>query len=385
MSEHVYLPLNASLPEYQAQVEQLRDAWAAGHPMAVHLIRHCLPRFLDERIPWLPKNIPEAELLATPLHLADFQLAVARGYDFLDWPSLTRFVEAVTQPGSPVQRFEAAVEAVVNGDAEALRALLRQGPDLVHARSSRITHFDPNIHAGTLLHYIGANGVENYRQKTPPNAVEITRILLESGAEPDSLADLYGGKCTTMSMLVSSNHPAEAGLQVALVDLLVDFGASVEARGEGTWTSPVTTAITFGFIDAAEALVRRGARIDTLPVAAGLGRLAEATQLLPAASPEDRHQALAHSAQMGHTEVVQLLLDAGEDPNRFNPKDTHAHTTPLHQAVWSGHDATVRLLVERGARLDIRDTTHHSTPLGWAEHGGRTELAEYLRSAGAPR
>ena len=45
-------------------------------------------------------------------------------------------------------------------------------------------------------------------------------LLLEAGAEVDALADLYGGQYTTMSMLVSSCHPANAGVQVALVDTL---------------------------------------------------------------------------------------------------------------------------------------------------------------------
>ncbi len=79
-------------------------------------------------------------------------------------------------------------------------------------------------------------------------------------------------------------------------------------------------------------------------------------------------------------EIVRLLLDAGEDPNRYNPKGNHGHSTPLHQAVWSGHAAVVRLLVERGARLDIKDTIYEGTPLGWAEYGGRAEIAEYLRA-----
>jgi hypothetical protein len=39
----------------------------------------------------------------------------------------------------------------------------------------------------------------------------------------------------------------------------------------------------------------------------------------------------------------------------------------------------VRLLVARGARLDVRDTVYQGTPLDWAEFGKRTEIATYLR------
>jgi hypothetical protein len=45
----------------------------------------------------------------------------------------------------------------------------------------------------------------------------------------------------------------------------------------------------------------------------------------------------------------------------------------------AGHESVVRLLVERGASLEIKDTIWQGTPLGWAEHGGRKEIAEYLR------
>jgi ankyrin repeat protein len=81
-------------------------------------------------------------------------------------------------------------------------------------------------------------------------------------------------------------------------------------------------------------------------------------------------------------DIVRLLLDAGEDPSRYNPEGNHSHSTPLHQAVLAGHDAVVRLLVERGARLDIKDTIYQGTPLGWAIYGGQSEIEEYLRARG---
>ena len=272
--------------------------------------------------------------------------------------------------------FEAAVEAVITGDVATLKSLLRENPELVRTRSTR-------EHRATLLHYVAANGVETDRQKTPNNAVEVAEILLHGGAEVDALAEMYGGHCTTMSMLVSSSHPAEAGVQVALLETLLNFGASIEGLGSTRWRSPLMTALAFGYRPAAEALARRGARVDNLAAAAGLGRLTEARQLLPIADGESRHRALALAAQHGHLDMVRLLLDAGEDPNRYNPDGNHSHSTPLHQAVLAGHASVVRLLVERGARLDNKDTIHQGTPLGWAIYAGQSEIEKYLREQGA--
>lgn len=383
MTDFQPLPFRSRHEEYEKQARDLLDRWKTGDPGAIQIIRTRHPRFLDNRIPWLPKNLPDSEIRGVALELADAQLTLARWYDFQNWPALTEYVDAVTREDSPVYWFEAAVEAVINGDRTALRLSLREHPELVRARSSRVTHFDPPRHRATLLHYVGANGVEGYRQKTPKNAVAVARTLLQAGAEVDALADMYGGQCTTISMLVSSDPPAKAGVQVALVETLLDFGADIEGRGSGQWNSPLMTALAFGFRNVAETLARRGARADRIAAAAGLGRLADVRQLLATSSTEDRHRALVLAAQHGHVDVVQLLLDAGEDPNRYNPEGNHSHSTPLHQAVWSGNDAVVRLLVERGARLDMKDTIYQGTPLGWAEYGGRAEIANYLRACGA--
>ena len=247
----------------------------------------------------------------------------------------------------------------------------------------RVTCFDPPVHRATLLHYLAANGVECYRQKTPINAVAIATALLQAGASVDALADMYGGQYTTMSMLVSSNPPAQAGVQVMLVETLLDFGAAIEAQGSAKWGSPLMTALVFGYRSAAEALVRRGARVDNIDAAAGLGRLTDAARLLATADAESRHRALTLAAQHGHVEIVRLLLDAGEEPSRYNPDGVHSHATPLHQAVIAGHDAVVQLLVERGAQLDIKDRIYQATPLGWAMYGKKAEIEKYLRAHGA--
>ena len=80
-----------------------------------------------------------------------------------------------------------------------------------------------------------------------------------------------------------------------------------------------------------------------------------------------------------------MLLDAGEDPNRYNPVGGHSHSTPLHQAALAGHLDVAQLLVERGARLDLKDVMWQGTPADWAQHQGNTEVEAYLRAQDAAR
>jgi len=166
-----------------------------------------------------------------------------------------------------------------------------------------------------------------------------------------------------------------------LAELLLDYGAALEDRGS-KWQSALMTALMFGYLSTAKTLAKRGAPVNDIVRAAGLGRFEDVARLLPAADGKERHMALALASQHGHVEMVRMLLHAGEDPNRYNPKGNHAHSTPLHQAVWSRQEEVVHLLVKRGARLDIKDTIWERTQLGWAEYGGRTEIATYLRGQG---
>lgn len=378
------LPVPSTIAQYREQVRGLLDGWNSGDAGAIDVVRSNHPRFTREDASWLPKPMTAEEIRAIRLEPREAEDALARWYSFQSWEKLAEWVEAVNVEGSPVRRFEAAVEAVINGDEAALDRLLREDPTLVRARASHSVEDGPLDSGATLVHYLAANGVEGYRQHSPKNAVAIARKLLDSGADPDALAWMYESMSTTISMLVSSTPPAEAGVQVPLVEVLLDYGASPNGAGTGAWISPVRTALVFGFVDAAQVLVRRGARIETLSISAGLGRLDDVTRMLPAATAEERQRALSLAAQLGHAEVVCVLLDAGEDPNRYNLAGDHAHSVPLHQAVCADRREVVRLLAERGARLDVRDTIWHSTPLGWAIYCKKPEIEKYLRSIGAP-
>jgi ankyrin repeat protein len=373
------LRFDAPLSAYEKQVDEVFAGWQSGDQQALKFFRAHHPKFLDDKIPWLQRFWESDEQArAIPIDRDDARLAVARSYDFQDWRALETYAAAVADSSSPTSRFERAAEAVIDGDAATLARMLADDPQLVRARSTRVCNFDPPVHRATLLHYTAANGVEGYRQRTPPNAVEVAKVLLEAGADPNALQGSYGSENTTMAMLVSSSPPKQAGVQVALVETLIDYGASVEPLGTGMCADPLICALVFGSTDAAQTLVRRGARIDSLPKAAGLGLLEDVKRLLPAATSDDRHGALALSAQLGRLDVVRLLLDAGEDANRFNPKGYHGHATPLHQSIAGGHFEVAKLLIERGARLDIKDNIFRSTPLGWAEYCNQPQIAAFL-------
>jgi len=317
---------------------------------------------IDREVDKIERDAREGGLLSDACSLTQAQLFLARLHDFVSWPKFIAHMEALAQANSPDSEFESAADAVVAGDIAKLREMLRANPNLTRARSAR-------DHRATLLHYIAANGHEGWRQKTPANAVDAARVLLDAGAEPDAIAHMYGGDATTMDMLVSSVHPHAAGVQVALVDILVDYGAAVNGAEDNS--SPLMTAFRFHYPLAAEALARRGARIDNVITAAALGRVdlvdafvTDDGQLRPEVRlaqvrwprlPRDARvhlgYALTWAATWGKKDVVELMLRKGVDPSG---KDDDA--TALHFAAAYGHMDIVRLLLQHGASLETRNS-----------------------------
>ena len=82
--------------------------------------------------------------------------------------------------------------------------------------------------------------------------------------------------------------------------------------------------------------------------------------------------------QRNDVAAVQWLLDNGADVNgRWSSGGIIV--TPLHLAASRGHAALVRALLEAGADPSIRDSTHQSDPLGWAEYFQKPEIVQILR------
>ena len=84
------------------------------------------------------------------------------------------------------------------------------------------------------------------------------------------------------------------------------------------------------------------------------------------------HRVLTDAADHGLAEAVRLMLDLGFPPGARSEQDNGA--TALHLAAAAGSPGTVRLLLDRGADIEARDTAWNSTPLEWAIVGSGMRL-----------
>jgi Ankyrin repeats (3 copies) len=353
------LPPHPSLEHLKHQAKDLLQAHTARDLGAAQRLREFHPRL---------RSATDTEIFTTSLHLHDAQLAIAREYGFSSWPRLKAHIEEpklIDRLSRPHHEriddpeFRCAVDLLDAGDVSGLRQHLQQHPDLVH---QHVTFEGANyFHNPTLLEFIAENPVRH--GTLPPNILAVAKIILEAGPS-------IAARNEALMLVATGRVPRECGVQIALIDLLCDAGAApnTAAHQAAIHNEPASL----------HALIRRGAAID-LPIAAAIGRVDAFASLLPAASSQERHLAFALASQYGHVEVVRLLLDAGESLDRYNPVGGHAHSTPLHQAAARGLLQLAQLLVERGARLDMRDILWNATPADWARHEGHPELEAYLR------
>lgn len=318
----------------RAWVERWAAAWGEGWiATQAHLRGVPVTPALRDELPGEIERI-ERQLRAANLERpADARLFLARAHGFTSWAEFADHIRALQRPDSPDAAFESAVEAIISGDVPRLSRLLADHPDLVHQRSRR-------AHRSTLLHYVSANGVEDDRQRTPHDAVEIARLLLDAGAAVDAESDAYGGGMTTLDLAATSVHPWRAGVQIPLLELLLARGARIEARPGAA----VHACLANGRGDAAAFLATRGAHL-TFAGAAGVGRLDRVRAMFDGARDEEIRRGFLWACQFGRAEVVRFLVERGVDAAAAD----HAGMTGLDWAAHGGHAAIVQLLRERSA------------------------------------
>lgn len=251
--------------------------------------------------------------------------------------------------------FRQAVEAIDSGNITALEVLLSGHPKLVQDKLNYPEggYFkDPY-----LLWFVADNPIRN--NKLPSNVVEVTRVLI--AAIKKEAIDTIGQQLDyALGLVATGRIPKECGVQIALMDLLIDEGAK-PGGGLG--------ALAHGNVEAAGHLIDRGGEL-TLAAAVGLERREDIGRLAPLAGKDEQLAALTAAAFYGKAGMIPLLLGMGISPNGYPQSSSgfHSHATPLHQAVSSGSLESVKLLVEAGANLNAKDKIYDGTPLEWANY-----------------
>jgi uncharacterized protein len=269
-------------------------------------------------------------------------------------------------------RFHAAQAALAVGDVERLEALLKTEPGLATAQSES-DH--PTILQCLVL--------------TMPPVDNLEALI-------DFLAD-HGAELTDPLIAASGMGNVRA------VAKLLDRGALIE--GNGRW-SPLEEALYFGHPACVSLLMERGAPINNLRTAAGLGdmekvaacfgergaltsaagEIASPFSQIPIAEDVRRDprqiigNALVFAAAWGQEAAAAYLLARGADVNTI-PAGFDYSGTPLHYAALEGRREMVEFLLQHGADPSVRDTKIGKLAEDWADHGKHGDLAEYLRKA----
>ncbi|KAI9190717.1 uncharacterized protein BJ171DRAFT_490875 [Polychytrium aggregatum] len=198
------------------------------------------------------------------------------------------------------------------------------------------TKYEGNINAKDVygrkpLHYAAMHGHE-----------ACALFLLESGTNVDSL-DHDGW--TPLIHAIAGGHTKSA-------QILIDHDATIEAKS-ATSPIPLSLACEYGHKDIVALLLARGATL--LPNANGL-------------SP------LHLTSREGFHEISALLIAHGAD---VEARDVFNGWTPVFFSASEGHLDCVRVLLEAGAKVNVKDENDW-LPWTFALHRGHIKVAQLL-------
>ena len=319
-------------------------------------------------------------------------------------------------------------EAAKRGDVSAVRELLAAGGVDVDAPSRDGT---PALHwavrlgdgdtvgrlvaAGADVDLANRYGVRPLHVALAAGDVMLTRALLEAGADA-TLPDRAGE--TPLMLAARAGDPE-------LCRLLLARGAAVDARDEHFGQTPLMIAVREGHLETARLLLEAGAAVDAqtnfeapprfIPPSESPEGLSRGSGIIRAGWPEGRGKrfpaggsktALLYAAREGHLDVARLLVERGAslelaDGNGMTPllaAVVNASIIRVNRSGTSGHLRIAQLLLEAGANVNATDW-YGETPL-WAAvdvrnlelgrdgndrsvRGEALELIERLLAAGA--
>lgn len=268
--------------------------------------------------------------------------------------------------------------AAAHGRLDVLSALLDADPMLVNAPGGdgqRPLHVASTVEVANLLLARGADvEVRDVDHESTPiqyqiNRKDIVRVLLEHGAFPDIFTAVILDDVEQLRKILRDD-PEAANAHVGLAPFVTNSsdGGHIYAYTLGPKKSPLMVAAERQSNAVFEELSKAVSAPERLVAAAWQGDRNTVESILR--SSPDLPQlgaggsAVAHAAQAGRTETVQLLLEAGFDPTAPGMDSG----TALHVACWYGYPDVVRVLLGK-VPVDALDRNHGSSPLGWALHG----------------
>lgn len=302
---------------------------------------------------------------------------------------------ATGSPDAPV------AEAAMQGDADAVRALIESGADVDAALGDGMTALHWSAERGdSEIAALLLNAGAEVESTTRLGAYRPLHLAAKGGHTPVVQALLQAGatpKAGTTTGDVTPLHLAAASGSASSVATLIKGGADVD-RGETAWgQTPLMFAAAAGRVEAIHALLDGGAaadiRADVLDMPTRdledrgdqteQRRRAEAEArgepLEPAAEPRDR----AASGAAGGIDINEAQRDRVAQPlSHAQLVGGYGGLTALLLAVREGYSAAAVALLEGGADIDLAGGDH-TTPLLMAILNGHFDLAMQIFERGA--
>lgn len=281
------------------------------------------------------------------------------------------------------------------GRVDELKRLLAGDPQLVHARGGDgqlPLHYAPTIeiarmllehgaeidardidHESTAAQYMACFG--RYANSPKSDRHEVVRFLLSRGAQPDILmAAAIGDRSLVENLL---NEDPDSAKVTATERYFPKHdprsGGCIYIYGFGITKTPHIIAREFGHNDVFELLMQRSAPWLRLLQAAETGdeallqKYLEKHPQVTSRLPGQAALRLVGTAIRNNARAVQLLVESGWPVNA----KLENNQTALHYAAWHGNFAMTQVLLAHGADVNLQETEHGGTPLGWALHGSR--------------
>jgi len=245
-------------------------------------------------------------------------------------------------------------------DPELTRTLLEAGADPNDGESvyHSLEASDPASLRLLLEHGAEVRGTNGLAHALDYDRIEQVRMLLEAGADPNEGALLA--------------HAVRRGRGPAFLQLLVEHGAELDALGGETWRGdvPLRTAYQHAVLrnrtDNAELLAKLGASTELDPVDASIAAVARGEEpnwdVAPFSWDPDRQEVIILAALTGKVNEVVGYVGS----NFHGVVGGSPDGTLLHHAAWMAKADAVRELLAQGADPNRASRADFETPLAWA-------------------